>query len=146
MLFTSRVIDVCVKLGIPCTLENPINSRLWFAPPINRLGLHSSCLKQNIDQCLFGSLWRKRTAIWSWNCGSVKELGSLCPSTGGICSASGKPHIVLSGTDPDTKKLFTAGAQEYPKLFARAIASLVLCSYHASVDCKLHRFCGVRPS
>lgn len=137
MFFTARCVLECVKQGIPCSLENPGGSRLFHAPPIAKLIDDDCCSSTVVDQCMFGTPWRKRTRICFWNAG--KHVNQLCKGSRGLCSKTGKPHRILSGRDPCTKQLLTATAAAYPANLAKYIGSSLLQGYHAGCHCKLVR-------
>ncbi len=128
------IIRCCVNNGIPCALENPANSRLFHSPYIMPLSLLTCCDSTTIDFCQYGTRWRKRTRIMSWNFPEAKNINKRCSSKLGICSRTGKPHMILSGSDPVSHLLWTVIAQPYPcKLcseFAKAIDCRITCRLH----------------
>ena len=138
MRTTVKIISQCLKFGLPCILENPINSRLFHAPEILSLQQHPSYLRHCCDQCRFSSAWRKRTGIWTWNCQDSVVLDHRCTGSKGFCSSSQIKHVVLSGSAPGTNQLFTALASEYPRSFAKVLARLLVDSYDALIDSKIH--------
>jgi hypothetical protein len=119
---TCEVIRVCLAHGVPVMLENPISSMMWLAPPLAKLLQHQTCQCITLDQCQFGSRWRKRTRLATWGCGALPRLARLCQGRGGICSRTHKPHIVLSGTS-SSGVLWTSLAQAYPTRLCTAVAS-----------------------
>ena len=126
MLYTSHIIHACIASGTPVALENPATSLLWEAPPIRRL-LQSEFAQINVlDQCQFGAKWRKRTKVVCWHCIDTSSLCCLCSGRRGICSRTGKAHIVLSGSCNHSKKLWTSLAQESPKKLSDQIALLLV--------------------
>jgi len=118
-----RVVQLCVALGTPVALENPASSMLWLTPPMKRLRQHPACLECVCDFCQFKARWRNRTRVLCWHLRGASNLHRKCSGRGGVCSSSGKYHIVLSGRDPKSNRLWTAIAQPYPTGFAAAFAS-----------------------
>ena len=117
-----QAIASCVKLGIPVSIENPVNSLLWQAPPMAQLLQHPSCRVVTLDQCAWQARWRKRTRIAAWNAGDLCHLHKLCSGSAQQCTFTGKPHILLSGRIPGSSKLWTSLAQEYPKRLSKDLA------------------------
>ena len=117
-----RVLDTCVRLGIPAYLENPSASIMWHAPLLEPLLQRPDCYVHILDMCRFGTPWRKRTKIAMWGAGFHPHLHVRCTGKGGLCSVSGKPHLVLEGVDPRTGLKRTAVAAAYPKSLSRALA------------------------
>ena len=146
MRFTARVIDTCIHLGIPVSLENPHASRLFRMPPIRSLGGLESCVKYVFDQCSFGCNWRKRTAVWCWHA-SLPELFDrpLCQSQKGICSFSQNKHTILEGKAKGATTCMTAAAAAYPQQLAYVIARGLTNSYCALVHRKLISFAACQP-
>ena len=142
MAHTADIISACVKHCIPCILENPINSLLFAAKPIHDLLQDQSCVSITTDQCQFGSRWRKRTRFACWHCGDVSILDVRCVGHKGICSLSGKPHIVLRGSGPNGV-LWTKLAQEYPSSLSRALSRILIESFEHGILRKFNRICGL---
>ncbi len=126
MRATARIIRCAVACRVPVFLENPNNSMIWQAPPIKRL-IHLRSSKCYItDFCQHGARWRKRTKVFGWFSQESPQLQKVCAGHGGRCSKSGKFHIVLSGSDPVSKQLWTHLAQPYPAKFAEAAAAAMI--------------------
>jgi hypothetical protein len=120
MIATARIARACLKHDIPWILENPLSSLLWCAPPISRLLGHPSVQQTIVHQCQYGTPWKKPTRLYLGGL-SAELLASTCQQKGKTCSATGKPHYVLSGT---TKNGFrTHAAKEYPSQLCTAIAN-----------------------
>ena len=62
-----NIIAMCNRLGIPWLLEHPRTSRMWKLPEAIRLLEHPKVRATHLDQCQFGSAWRKSTTIISGN-------------------------------------------------------------------------------
>jgi hypothetical protein len=120
MLATARIARACIKYDIPWVLENPLSSLIWLAPPISRLLSHANVQQTIVHQCQYGTPWKKPTRLYLGGL-SAELLSCTCRQKGKTCSATGKPHYVLSGT---TKSGFrTQAAKEYPSLLCAAIAN-----------------------
>ena len=59
--FTRRVIDTCVRLGIPFICENPQRSWMWDTTFFQ--DLPSSCRFQCVHSCMYGGQRLKKTAL-----------------------------------------------------------------------------------
>ena len=57
--FTRRVIDKCVRLGIPFVCENPLRSWMWSTSFFRQL--HECCIFQVIHSCMYGGQRLKKT-------------------------------------------------------------------------------------
>ena len=121
---SARIVRLCLSLRVPCAVENPLTSRLWVSPYFARLLGHASCRSYRADFCQFGARWRKATKVATWCC-LERSLDCRCTGRHGLCSLSGRHHIVLTGSDPVSKRLWTNIAQEYPRRFCEVFAKLV---------------------
>ena len=120
--FSIKVIRTCVRCGIPAILENPASSMLWLVPALQLL----KGKRVLLDYCQFGTRWRKRTRFQCWNIDPPQDR--LCKGHKGICSLSGKPHIILKGYDKVTKQNWTHIAEPYPKRICSLFASCIFSS------------------
>ena len=123
LVFMCRVVRFCKRRGIPLSLENPCNSKLWQTPLLRKLshGAHRCTL----DYCAFNMPWRKRTTFLLWNSRCLLPLNSYrCKLLDNCCCFSKRPHQILSGHAPGGKA-WTRIAQEYPKGLVRKLAKLV---------------------
>jgi len=113
---TAKVIAAPDAAGIPWLLENPSASYLWWQPCLQKYRddqrVHRLCL----DQCQYGTKYRKRTGLWTTAHRGVEELSKRCGGRGGICSRTGCKHIELTGDS------FVRRASEYPTPMADSIA------------------------
>ena len=134
MKATARIIRCAVSCGVPVFLENPVSSMLWNSPPINRLSKLRSCRCFVTDFCQHGARWRKRTKVLSWHSQPSPQLEVKCCGRNGVCSLTHKHHIILSGSDPVSKQLWTHLAQPYPARFSHAVASAMIDSAVARED------------
>ena len=117
--FTAMIIRLCNKLRIPWMLENPASSYLWSHPPMQ--SALRGCTDTVIDQCQYGMAWRKptRMAMGGLLC-PTPYLCKRCAGSRQRCSATGKAHVVLSGTANGAFR--TAVSKHYPKALCRGIA------------------------
>ena len=128
MYMTAALIRCCIKFGVPCMLENPVNSMLFQAFSIAKLLKHKSCTSVIFDRWRFGIRWRKRTRLVMWNCCESDSLDIRCMGSASLCSASGKSHILLKGNSPDGT-LWTKIAQVHPTKLCYGIADILINSY-----------------
>ena len=133
MYASLRKIKEFDRLGLPWVVENPQSSRLWLCPGFVALMKQTNVQFVSFHMCQFGSKWRKATSIL---CGNIPEhmlsdLRRTCSGRGGLCSRTGKPHLVLSGSSPSGVP-WTKIAQVYPRRLCVALAKL-LC--HQVVPC-----------
>jgi hypothetical protein len=141
MKCTSQVIKLCIKLRVPCFFENPAGSMMWLAPKIAIL-CGDPCHNLSItDFCQHGARWRKRTRVSSWHAIDCPKFKTTCSGRKGICSATGKPHVIFKGADPVSKQLWTHIAQPYPLRFARLAGSLMTNSADNLKNNRLHTLC-----
>ena len=117
---TAKLIAICMQHKIPWLLENPKSSFLWRFPAIERALKSAQCVV--VDQCQYGCPWMKPTmlAMSPLLC-PTPSLCKRCRGRRGVCSRTGLPHTVLTGTDKGVFR--TAAAKVYPKALCRAIAN-----------------------
>ena len=111
---SARIIRCCERQQCPVYLENPATSMLWISPFIAPLLRRKSCKVVNTDFCQFHKPWRKRTKLAAWHTPELATLSRLCSGKHGCCSRTGRPHRVLAGSDPISKRLWTQIAEPYP--------------------------------
>ncbi len=125
MQATASLLRACLRANVPCALENPCGSRLFRVRPIAALCRHPQTTPHVCDFCQYGSLYRKRTKLMLWGCGTLKLLQSRCSGKGGLCSRTGQHHQILQGNVPGSRILMTALAEPYPVEFMRLAARCV---------------------
>eukprot|EP00438_Fugacium_kawagutii_P003106 Skav210388 [mRNA] locus=scaffold1526:346357:350934:- [translate_table: standard] len=113
--FVLKLCAVCIQTGVIFWVENPDAS--WFWRQREELSWDSlQADKQvgdfRIDQCRFGTPWRKRTKFRT-NC-SLRGQRLLCR-----CSTG---HVILRGRCKERKINFTKLAESYPRKLCRLIA------------------------
>ena len=118
------VIKQCQIFGVPWALENPKTSRAWLTPPLKALQAHNRLDEAHF--CQYNALWKKATCfLHSLPCFDFQT----CSSTDGLCSKTGKRHIILQGRD-SSGAFLTKKAEPYP---------LALCDFiadHVTHTCK----------
>ena len=122
--FTCRIIRLCLKRNVPVILENPSSSIMWHARALSALiksGIASVC---DLDQCQYGTPWRKRTRFAAWCVGPLDSIARLCSGKRGLCSRTGQRHIILSGQSP-FGCTYTSLAAAYPCRLRNQLAKLL---------------------
>ena len=114
------MIKLCKLHGVPWSLENPKTSRAWLTPPLKNL-----IQQHNFEEahfCQYKMPWKKATSF-------LHSMPSFdfrkCAAHDGVCTATGKRHIILQGKDG--KGVFlTKKAQPYPLSLCSDIAGHIL--------------------
>ena len=133
---SNKYITACIEANIPCILENPATSIMWQAPALRRLMGHKECDMATFDMCSFGTSWRKRTRLVSWNAPLRNSLRGLCQGRG-TCSFSGDKHERLRGNSHGVAR--TKLAQAYPSGLSKEIAACLVAAEDALALFRLHR-------
>ena len=63
-----KLIKLCLQLGIPGYMENPLSSRLWFAQPVKDLLKLDNVHFVKAHMCMHGTQWKKPTGLLVWGC------------------------------------------------------------------------------
>ena len=92
------------------------------------------------DLCMHGKPWRKRTTSMCANLG----LGGLNNYRCYGAKLSGRPHVVLKGTDRHGRFL-TKVVEPYPKLFCSIVASCYVVATRRQRFSALWRYVASRP-
>ena len=142
MFATARIIRCCRRVHVPCCFENPAGSMIWKVDPIARLCKGGFSRSNTTDFCQHGAKWRKRTRVQTWFCQPSDLLNKCCQGRHGLCSRTGRHHIILKGQDPVSKQLWTHLAQPYPASFCHAGANLLIDSADAISSFHLSRRFG----
>ena len=137
---SGRLIRFCIRANCPIYLENPAASMLWICPFIKPLMHKSCCHHVNTDYCQFNKPWRKRTKIATWNTHELDSFERHCTGKQGLCSRTQRPHIVLTGTDRASGRLWTQVAEPYPRAFCTLTARHMV---HAASRLQLIRRTGL---
>ena len=118
-----RIIRDCNKFNLPWALEHPRSSRLFWTREFQNLMQQDNVIVCDLDQCQFGTPWRKSTRVLV---GNVPEqdciyLFKKCFSgRDRCCSRSGKRHVILQGKHPSGQN-WTAIAAAYPRKLSEAL-------------------------
>ena len=143
MRFCARVLLLCAEQGVPALMENPQRSLIWRAAPMQRVSRLRQASLAVCDQCQYGARWRKATSLLLVNVPTALQdrLRLRCGGRA-VCDRSGKPHIILSGVDPVSKKFWTSLAQSYSRGFARCIADVLSQSFEQQSLVRYKELCG----
>ena len=112
--FVLNLVDICLELGLIFWVENPDGS--WFWKQRGQLSW-SRILERpevndfRVDQCRFGTSWRKRTRFRTNSHLGGQSLFCAC------C----KPHTVLRGRCKARKVNYTKLAESYPTTLAAGV-------------------------
>ena len=134
MRIALRFVGHCLRNGVPGILENPQTSRVSHTAEVQRF-LAAGARIVVLDQCRFGTKWRKSTSLLCCNLDSV-DMASLerrCSGKHGICSSTGKPHIQLEG-----RGHMTAKAAAYPTRLCTAMVNALTSNLRMQVAGKLY--------
>lgn len=137
MRFSVAVLLLCLKLRIACTLENPARSRLWLCPSVQQLLRKRFVSWQVCEFCMFGTSWKKPTAILSVHM-SIEILQNYrcLGAKRGFCKRTGQKHDILCGLSK-TGDWKTKQAQMYPRKFCQVLAS---CFASFEAQCRAENF------
>eukprot|EP00435_Cladocopium_sp_Y103_P042123 s672_g11.t1 len=115
-LFIFRVVQFCVKVGLPYWVENPDGSFMWLLPYWLESSLASCEAAFRFDQCRFHAPWRKRTrVITNTDLAGHREL----------CLGDHQ-HLILRGRSSQHAASWTRVAQTYPRSLCRRIGDALL--------------------
>ena len=117
---TTDLAHACRRRGIRWVIENPASSRAWLTPQIKHLQV-SGAIFVPVDYCQYKMPWRKATLFLCEPAEWLQPVSRTCDAHFGRCSASGRRHILLQGTDA-TGTSYAARAQPYPRALCIAIA------------------------
>lgn len=127
-----RVARMCLRHSVPFILENPATSKMFYTPELQRIQHHASVTTVVADFCQYGAKWRKATNFLTGfidPC-DLARISKRCCARGGLCSASGRKHLQLTGTAPGGRP-WTAVAQPYPVKLNHALVHCLLSSERA---------------
>ena len=113
-----RIMRRLQRLRIPFTFEHPRSSRVWCCSEIKKLGSAPGCQLVDLDQCQYGTRWKKPTTLMCYlqDSQDLDRLRKCCAGRRGVCSRTGRKHFILEGSR------CTRPAQAYPTSLARDIA------------------------
>jgi len=101
-------------------------SMLWQGPPTSRLICQQDGICNVHDACQYNAPRRKRTRVACRGFTHHVEPNHKCTGLKGLCSKTGKHHIVLKGTDPVSKRLWTKVAEPYPRHLCKLYALFIV--------------------
>ena len=117
MLYGARkLIKKCFKFGVLGYLENPLTSRIWKSPVVQRLLQDKRVHFIKVHMCMYGTQWRKATGLMVWN---VEPFVMRTCHGHKVCERTGRKHLQLTGISG--AKFVTEQAQVYPRQFAEAL-------------------------
>ena len=119
MRWAAAFVEAARLAKVPVVAENPATSKMWLTSRWAKI--LSSAEVVVLDQCAFGTSWRKATRLASYHV-SLDFLGARCGGTRGQCGRTGLPHIRLEGKSD--KEFRTKKASKYPEDLCRAVALL----------------------
>ncbi|CAE8586489.1 unnamed protein product [Polarella glacialis] len=125
MIFSFGVLRFCARMHLPCTIENPTTSMLWLTSQAISAQSLSTYTEAVTEFCMFGKPWRKSTKVVGVNICLRKFDDYRCTNKPcGVCKRTMRPHVVLSGSDPNKPGQFlTLTAQPYPRGFCSILAT-----------------------
>ena len=132
----------CAGLHVPAILENPATSMLWLTDQALRFERSRGFSYVLLDQCGYGTAWRKRTKLAATHVPALDSLGRRCQGRNSMCSFSGRAHVILKGSDGNGG-LLTARAQTYPASFARSAARVLITAANQGTQLRLLQLGGV---
>lgn len=114
--FVLSLVRLCLEQNLLFWVENPDPSWFWRQP--GELSWQDIIENPRVgdfrlDQCRFGTPWRKRTRFRT-NC-SLRNQRVLCRCTSG--------HVVLRGRCKERKVNFTKLAESYPRKLCKTLAA-----------------------
>jgi len=121
---TLSLLRLACQMKIPVILENPMTSRCWKIPDLQAIIKQFRGTLCQADFCQYGTPWRKSTLFFAFFLPGLEKQLATC-SGRGICSASKRPHTILSGVD-SSGVFLTLKARPYPVQLYNTIARHVI--------------------
>jgi len=119
--FSTGILLLGRRMGVPVTLENPASSLMFHMPSIARLAALPGFSSAVCEYCMFGAPWRKSTKLIGFNIRLDRLASYRCIKTQrGLCARTQRPHQRLHGTEEGLDK--TKIAQAYPRKFCRILS------------------------
>ena len=135
MRFSAFLLSLCLRLGVPATMENPQRSRIWLCPPIAAI-IRKRQVSWNITHyCAWGKPFKKATVFLAIHVALNRLCNGVCHSSKrGICQHTGGHHIQLCGrnsqgqwntkvAEPYPPKMCVAIARDFSDFFVARIAN-----------------------
>ena len=120
-----RLIKKSLKMNISGYLENPLTSRLWKVPALQRLLRDPRVHFIPVDMCRYNNPFRKPTGLLVWNTAPFQML--RCRP--GFCVRTKRRHVQLTGVAYG--KFLTRQAQAYSASFAASLLTCLKTHRHA---------------
>ena len=119
---TIHLISVCHRHSIPFCLEQPKTSYMWHDRRLQQVLRSSHAVFFKVDQCRFGTRWRKPTMFAFSLAKPISNPGALrCHGKHGWCSfRPDHKHVILDGSS------LTRAAAAYPPRMAHWIVNQLL--------------------
>ena len=114
-----EVAHACLRSRTPAIFENPHSSLAWKTKAWQALAKKSDVQQVVLDQCRFGTPWRKRTRLQLLHVANPGLLDRRCAGARGQCSASNRPHVQIIGSAMSRR------AAAYPPTLAVAGAAVL---------------------
>lgn len=120
--FSLRILSLALTLGIPWTLENPAQSRMWLTPGMQQLRRKRHVSFATFEMCMFGmgssivGVWVSLSSFEPFRCIGAKR---------GCCKRTGQPHDSLFGLLPNGEWK-THLAQSYPPRMCKILGRCFL--------------------
>lgn len=129
LAFTLELVRVCLRHGVIFWIENPEQS--WFWKIDKELSWDDILARGDVgdfrvDQCVFGTPWRKRTRFRTNS--HLRDQKQLCRCT--------KPHVKLRGRSKQHGMNFTKLAESYPRKLCSVLAAAVAIDCGLKADCR----------
>ena len=125
---TITVIRALLKARVPFIVENPQSSIMWWLPEVQTMLEHSDVVTIDTHFCQWGTRWKKATKFMCFLLGaSANVLGKRCYARGCVCSRTGRPHVLLTGTSK-SGAFWSQIAQPYPPALAKSLATVLCCN------------------
>lgn len=122
MRFSAFLLALCLRLGVPATMENPQRSRIWLCPPIAAIIRRRNVFWNITHYCAWGKPFKKATVFLAVHVPLNRLCNGVCHSSKrGICQYSGGHHLQLCGRDSHGQWR-TKAAEPYPPKMCVAIA------------------------
>jgi hypothetical protein len=139
MKITLQLIGDLLAAGISWAFEHPQNSYVFHTAEMQKILCDSRVHTFVLDQCAYGARWRKSTRFVFGNI-CVQDTMSMrrrCCGQHGICSFTGRKHVVLEGRSSKGRNL-TEEAAAYPPRLYHALAKALT----ATAMAQLYNFLG----
>ena len=122
--FSCHVLALALTLHVAFTLENPLRSRLWLCPSVQRLLPRRFTCVVGVTFCSFGTSRKKPTRLLGIDIDLTVLSGHYYRGTKrGMCLFSDKPHVALMSRTNGVWR--TKLAEPYPNKSCRALPNVL---------------------